>query len=143
MTRGDMLRDAGITVVAAALAFGALDDITTDADTNFVLERLAVIACAGWFVLVSWRLVLQGHRTLGGLSFVVAAIAAVAQSTLSQDMVFWPWTRYVIAVLGLAWFMTLSGVLFWLGWQPSQPHVLPPANRSAAGRSSAPAVRSR
>jgi hypothetical protein len=76
------------------LAFLALDDITTDNATSFAYERVALIACAGWFTVVSWQLV-----------------------PISQDMGPAGWPVHGTALLGLAWFTALAGVLAWLGWR--------------------------
>ena len=55
------------TLLAAILAWMALDDITTDTSTrNFMLERIMLVGCGLWFVYVAWRLVrrtpLNGER---------------------------------------------------------------------------------
>ena len=107
------MRDGVVTLIAVALAFMAFDDITTDNDTNFVLERAMLIASACWFAWVSWRLVRHGRRTLGEISLCVAILAAFAQQTIGAGIVPGLWTGWVISVLGLVWFAILGGVLMW------------------------------
>lgn len=107
------MRDAVVTLIAVALAFMALDDITTDNDTNFILERTMLVVSACWFAAVSWRLVRQGRRTLGGLSLGVAILAAVAQQTIGAGVAPGLWTGYLISVLGLLWFAVLAIALAW------------------------------
>jgi hypothetical protein len=45
-----------LTLLAAILAWMAVDDITTDTSTgNFMPERIALIGCGVWFLYVAWR----------------------------------------------------------------------------------------
>jgi hypothetical protein len=114
--RADQFLNASITIVMVVLAFLALDDITTDHDTNFVVERTMVIVADAWFVLVAWRVLRLGHRGLGGLSIAVAIAAAVAQWMVGPGTA--PFrAEYLLTVLGLAWFAMLAGTLAWIGWR--------------------------
>ena len=44
-----------VTGLAVFLAFAALDDITTDNDTNFTTEWIAVVLCAGWLAFFGYQ----------------------------------------------------------------------------------------
>lgn len=109
-TRSGILRDALVTLTVVALAFAALDDITTDNATSFPLERTALVACAAWFAVVAWRLARERHRLLGGLSFGILAMAALVQPAVGPGMD--PWRFEYLATLGaLVWFVMLAGVV--------------------------------
>ena len=104
------LRDAVLTLVAVVLAFLALDDITTDRASSFVVERVALAGCGLWFALLALRLVQQGQRALGLSSIGVVIALAVAQPGIGPGTI--PGTPASLAmVLGLAWFLLMSGTL--------------------------------
>ena len=50
------MRDALLALVAIVVAYAALDDITTDTDTSFTLEWIAVAVCGVALLAVGWRL---------------------------------------------------------------------------------------
>ena len=45
-----------VTSVAVILALLALDDITTDNDSSFALERVVVVGCGAWLAYMVLRL---------------------------------------------------------------------------------------
>lgn len=105
-----LVRDAVITLVVVVLAVLALDDITTDTAQSFAFERTALAGCAVWFFVMARRLWQAGHRVLGGLSFALVAIGALAQSAIGPDTV--PThAAYVATVAALAWFLTVAAIL--------------------------------
>ena len=104
------LRDAALTLVAVVLAVLALDDITTDRASSFVVERVALAGCLLWFALLALRLVQQGRRVLGLSSIGVVIAIAVAQPGIGPGTI--PSAPESLATfLGLAWFLLLSGML--------------------------------
>jgi peptidoglycan/LPS O-acetylase OafA/YrhL len=104
------LRDAALTGAAVVLAFGALDDITTDRSTTFVVERTALACCGVWLLFVAWRLVRGGRRVLGAVSAIAVAAAAVAQPAIGQGME-QSYLPYLVTIAVLAWFLVLAGIL--------------------------------
>jgi len=112
-----LLRDGAITAVAVLLAYGALDDITTDNATRFVAERVFLFVCNGWCFLAAWRVIQSGHPHFGRLSIVIAAIAAVAQWVVRREAVPSVKISYLIALFGLIWFAFFSAFLAWRGWR--------------------------
>lgn len=55
-------KHAALTIVALILAWLALDDLTTDASTNFWPERVALAACGAWLLFVAWRVLRASGR---------------------------------------------------------------------------------
>ena len=112
-----LVRDAVITFAAVGLAVAALDDITTDSAQSFLFERAALAVCAVWFFAVASRLWRQGHRLLGGLSFGLVTIGALAQPTIGPDTA--PMQPGYLATVGaLAWFLLVAGILAAFAWRP-------------------------
>lgn len=117
-----LVRDAVITFAVVVLAVLALDDVTTDSARSFPLERTALAGCAVWFFVVAWRLWRQGHRVLGGLSFGLVTIGALAQPTIGPGTV--PMQLGYLATVGaLAWFLLVAGVLAAFAWRPRRSHA--------------------
>lgn len=115
-SRGDLSRDAVLTLVAVVLAFAALDDITTDTDSSFTFERLGLAACGVWLGSVSWRLLRGGREWLGAVSAVLLVAAAAAQPAIgpgTQPFRF----EYLATVAGLVWFLALAGILARFAWR--------------------------
>jgi len=125
--REHFARDAAMTFVAVALAFGALDDITTDTDTSFAFERVALAGCAVWFVFLARQFWRQRHRVLGVLSFGLVTIAAIAQPAIRQGGDPF-WFQYLSTIAALAWFLLMAGVLAGRGFarrrsSPTRSHL--------------------
>ena len=59
------MRDALLAIVALLIAYAALDDIKTGADTSFTLEWIALAVCGVILIGVGWRLVQRLRRTAG------------------------------------------------------------------------------
>jgi hypothetical protein len=106
-----MLRDAACTLAAVLLAFAALDDITTDRDSNFVVERVALVGCGLWMGWLALRFLRRGRPVLGASSLTVVLAAAVAQPFIGQDTIPDGTTAYLVTLGALAWFLLLSGTL--------------------------------
>jgi hypothetical protein len=115
--RLDLVR-AGMTLIASIVAFLALDDITTDADSSFALERAALAGCGVWFTVVGWHLLRHGRPVLGGLSLGFVAAAVLAQVAPGPGMV-----QYLATAGGLAWFVGLGGLLAAWAWRPPSRHA--------------------
>jgi hypothetical protein len=108
--RGQLLRDAAWTFFAVLLAFAALDDITTDTDTNFTVEWVALGVCAAWLSVVSWRLLRDEHQWLAVVSAVALVVAVGAGVTLRFGTA--PFRgEYLATMAALMWFVGLSGIL--------------------------------
>ena len=103
---------AVVTTLAALLAFAALDDITSDNDTDFVLEQAMVAVSLGWFAFMSLGFVTQGRRWLGAISIVMLAAAVLAQRSIGPGQVPSLYSAHAVALLCLLWFL---GVAVWLG----------------------------
>ena len=113
--RANAARDAVITFVAVVLAFAALDDITTDRDTSFTFERVALAGCAAWFLFVAGRFWQQGQRVPAMLSFALVAVGAFANPAIGQDRA--PnQLAYLATIAGLAWFLLVAGMLAGAAW---------------------------
>jgi len=113
--RSGAARDAAVTFLAVMLAFLALDDITTDRATSFMLERVALAGCAGWFLYVAWRFWQQGQRLPALLSFGLVAIGALANPAIGQDPAPNP-LAYLATIAGLAWFLLVAAMLAGAAW---------------------------
>ena len=115
-SRGQLLRDAAVTLAAVLLAFAAFDDITTDTATTFTFEWVGLAVCGVCLLFVSWRLLRSEHRWLGSLSVVALAAAAGAGSTIRPGT--GPFQiEYLITLAGLLWFLLLVGMLTALAWR--------------------------
>ncbi len=102
-------RDAIVTFAVVLLAYAALDDITTDADTSFVVEWAALAACGVWVIALSWRLLQDGYRGLGSIS-IVAAVAGVGAGAFVRSGVD-SLPAFLTATASLLWFFTLAAIL--------------------------------
>lgn len=115
----DLLRAAAVTFGVAILSFLALDDITTDRASSFILERAMLAAAGAAFCVLAWWLWHRGSRFLGTVSFVFVAAAGLAQRTIG------PGTRpgqfdYIATLSALVWFVVLAGVLTIRAWRPGR-----------------------
>jgi peptidoglycan/LPS O-acetylase OafA/YrhL len=115
-SRTRLLSYAAVTIGVVGLAVLALDDITTDNAASFFAERTALALCAGWFGLVAWRLVHDRHRIVGGLSFVLLALAVLVQPVVGPGM--HPTHFGYLATVGtLAWFVAVAAILALWAWR--------------------------
>jgi hypothetical protein len=121
--RSNLVRNGLVTAAAVVLAFMALDDITTDLDQSFWLERSALAACECWFAFAAYRLFCTGRRAVGALSLGVIALATPAQFALGPGAVpgAYAYVAYFAVAGGLAWFAVLSGFLVYTDWRPVNP----------------------
>ena len=106
------MRDIIVTIAAVFLAVAAFDDITTDHDTNFVFERAALLMCAGWFLVLAWRVSQAGRRALGRTSVVAALAVGLAQWAVGPGTA-QSWIAYLLMLAGLGWFVVVAGILAW------------------------------
>ena len=120
--RVGFLRDATLTLVAVAVAWLALDDITTNTAGSFLPERVALLGCGSWFALVAWRLVRLGHPVLGVSSLLLVAMGALAQMAIGPDTVPSMRLEYLATLGGLAWFVVLTAILAVLAARPRRRH---------------------
>jgi hypothetical protein len=116
--RSEFTRDAGITVAAVVVAFLALDDITTDLAGSFLFERLALAACAVWFLFAAGRFWRTRRHVPAIVSFVVVAIAAVAQRNVGPGILPSVDFAYLATVGGLVWFLVVAGIQAWQALLP-------------------------
>ena len=111
--------EAAVTVAVVALAWLALDDITTDNSTGFKPEYALLAACGAWCLFLAYDLRKQGHGRLGTTSMVaVAAAVWVAFDGLGHKRdggwsVFW--LEYAVMLVAWLWFLALAIVLIALG----------------------------
>ena len=115
-SRGQLLRDAVLTITAVMIAFAAFDDITTDTAATFTFEWLGLGLCATWLLIVSWRLLRGEHRWLGSVSRIALVVAVWAGSTIRPGT--GPFgVEYLATLVGLVWFLGLGGILASRAWR--------------------------
>jgi len=116
LSRQELFRDAAVALATVLLAFAAFDDITTDNDSNFILEWVVLAVCAVGLLIVSWRLLRSDHVWLGSVSLVVLVATVVAGSTigLSSSPL---QAAYLTIFAGLLWFLGLAATLTGLAWR--------------------------
>ncbi len=106
--------NAGMTLAVVTLAFGALDDITTDVTApGFIVERLVLLGCAIWLGLLAARLLRSGHPLPGWVSLGAIAGAAWGQAWLAPGEVWGHPLEYALVAGALLWFFGLSAALGW------------------------------
>ncbi len=121
-SRGQLLRDAVLTIAAVMIAFAALDDITTDTAATFTFEWVGLAVCATWLLIVSWRLLHGEHRRLGWVSLIALAVAVAAAPTISPRSE--PFRiEYLLTMVALVWFAALGGILATRAWRLPQHHA--------------------
>jgi hypothetical protein len=114
--RQTLLRDGLISFGVVLLAFGAVDDITTDNAPTFLVERIALVCAGAWFVFLAFRL-WQGHlRLVAVISVAMIGLAAWAQpligpGTVPNDV------AYLTTIAGLAWFLFVAAFLVSIAWR--------------------------
>jgi hypothetical protein len=105
--------------VAILLTFLAFDDITTDNATSFRFEYTALVACAGWAVVLAVRLARRGHSRLA-----VASVGLLLALVWGQQKI-GPGTRaswqpeYVTATAAFLGFLVLGLYLSATGARPT------------------------
>lgn len=104
-------RDALLTVIAAGLAFAAFDDITTDNDINFAIERAMLLVCAGWAAWVGWSERARGRPLSAGVSLLVLAAAVWGQANLSASSDTIRTMASLSVVMALVWFLIVAGMI--------------------------------
>lgn len=121
-SRGQLLRDAAVTLAAVLLAYAAFDDITTDRATTFTVEWVGLAVCGVALAIVSWRLVRSEHRWLGSISAVALVAAIGAGSTIRPGT--GPFQiEYLTTIAGLLWFLGLVGILTGQAWRRADQHT--------------------
>ena len=114
-----------ITLLVTVLTAMALDDITTDSATAFVLEYSILAAAGGWGVFVGYNLLRTGHGVVGTTSVILLAAAAwVAVDGLGHKRdggwsAFWP--EYTVMLATSVWFVALSVILLALSRMALRP----------------------
>jgi hypothetical protein len=115
-SRGQLLRDAAVTLATVLVAFAAFDDITTDVATTFTFEWVGLAVCAVWLAVASWRLLRGEHRWLGSVSLVVLMAAVGAGSRIGPET--GPFQiEYLTSIAALLWFLGLVGILTGQAWR--------------------------
>jgi hypothetical protein len=109
----------GLTLFAMALAWLALDDITTDNATRFPLEYAMIGAGGLWLVFIAAKLFLDGARAVAAVTVaVVAAATFMAAGGLGHKRdggwdVFWP--QYLPVTAAWLWGVVLGIALIGRG----------------------------
>lgn len=117
--RQALLRDGLISFGAIFLAYGALDDITTDNATSFPVERTMLVCVGAFFVYLAFRLWQERHRIIAVISLAMVGLAAWVQpwigtrTTPSRFEIF----AYLATITGLAWFLFVAVFLVSLAWR--------------------------
>ncbi len=114
-----MAAHRAVTLIALALAFLALDDITTGRQSSFVFENIALLCVAAWLLGLAVNLARRGQRLVGVLSLVVLAAAVVAQWGIGPGTSPGFEPAYLATVACMAWFCVLSSVLIAGGLRPT------------------------
>ena len=103
-----------VTFVVVAMAFLALDDITTDNATRFPLEYSFLTGAAAWCLLVSVWMARTGHQVLAAVSLLALGGAVWGQRAVGPGIA--PWQpEYLATLVALGWFLALSVILVVLG----------------------------
>ncbi len=121
-SRGQVLRDAAVTLATVLLAYAAFDDITTDNATTFTFEWVALAVCGVWLLIVSWRLLRSENRWLGAISLVALLTAVGAGSAIRPGTGQFQ-IEYLTTIAGLLWFLGLAGILTGLTWRRTDQHT--------------------
>lgn len=112
-----LLRDGVVTFAALLLSFAAFDDITTGNETDFTLEYAALLVCAGWLLVVTFRLIRESRRVLGAISFIALVGALWGQREIGPGIIPGLWPAYVVTASAFLWFIVVAVVLFVSGWR--------------------------
>ena len=108
-------RQGLISLFLLALAWAALDDITTDNATTFAFEYLCLIGIAAWFFSLFARFVMRGHRILGFTMtalLVATTVAIVILPPRGEPLPAW---QPRLVYLAFAIYLVLSAWLIWPG----------------------------
>ena len=95
-TQGGWLFLGGVTLAAMALAWLALDDITTDNATRFPAEYSMLAVAGAWLLFIAWQLWRSGSRANSMLTIAsLAAATLMAAGGIGHKRdggwaVFWP-----------------------------------------------------
>lgn len=111
-----LVRTAALMLVTVVVAVLALDDITTDNDTNLGFERFALLCCWTWLAVVAARL-MREHRTLGLISVGLLGFAAPFLGAIGPGIQPGLSLEYVVTLAFLMWFTGLSVYLAAPGWR--------------------------
>jgi hypothetical protein len=121
-TRGQLLRDAALTLATILLAAAAFDDITTDRATTFTVEWAGLAVCGVSLCIVCWRVLRNDAWWLGAISSVVLIAAVGAGSQIrpgtGPDAI-----ESLTTAAGLLWFLALTAVLAGQAWRRTDRHV--------------------
>jgi len=112
-----------VTLPQVLLAFLALDDITTDNDTDFTEEYSILLSVAIWCLVVALSLTGMRRFVLRGTCMVVLAAAVLGQRSIGPGTVPSWQPAYVSTVAALGWFLVLSLWLVVSGFMPTRRHV--------------------
>lgn len=118
-----LIRDGVLTLAAVLLSVAAFDDITTGSETDFTTEYGALLVCAGWLLVVTFRLIRASRLAVGAPSFVLLAGALWGQREIGPGMTPDLWPAYVVTASAYLWFMVVSVMLIVSGWwaYPERP----------------------
>ena len=100
---------ATLTLAAVLLSFAALHDIAGGRDSDLRNEYAALVLCGGWLLVLSIGLMRWSRPSLGVMSLVALAGAAVAQRaigpgvapTWAASIVYFAWLWFGMVALGL------------------------------------------
>jgi len=97
-----------VSILLLALAWAALDDITTDNATGaFVPEYSILVVCGMWFTGVAVWLLFRRRLVLGTASLIGVAVAVIAFWSLPHHYLP-PSPENYLGLVSLAWFLALA-----------------------------------
>jgi len=98
-----------ISLLLLFLAYGAIDDITTDRATSFPVEYSLLVGCGAWIVYVAAQFTRARHYMLAVLS-VIALCAAAWGLVDIRSVVSRASPKFISVAGAFLWFSTIAVV---------------------------------
>ena len=96
-----------VSLVVLVFSWLALDDITTDNATTFIVEYSLLVICGAWFAAVAIWLLARRRVMAGIVSLAALSLAVVAFRPLPHHYAPASPVNY-LGLFSLAWFLGLS-----------------------------------
>ena len=116
--RKNFLGSGLLTAGALLLVYAAFDDITTDNATAFPVEYSLLALCAGWLLVLTFRLLSARRLALGWMSLAALAGALWAQPAIVRGAASGWRTEYTVIIAAYVWFWLVTAALIRSGWHP-------------------------
>lgn len=114
--RQTFLGSGVLTAGALLLVYAAFDDITTDNAQAFPLEYSFLAVCAGWLLVLAFRLLRARRLVLGWISFAALVGALWAQPAIVRGAASGWRAEYVVIIAAYLWFWVVAAALIRSGW---------------------------